>query len=184
MDALVAERLTASPRIYDIYGQCGLGILSEFFPHGDMEHVIVPGDGYMEAHKLHDGYEVKPQNNLTGIEKLEISTQMAEAVADLHGNSGGVIVHQDIQLAQYLWTADKSMVKLNDFNRAEYMLFDEKNQEYCRYHEGPGNGNVCLQIVCFVSMHVIAHSSLIIWCTWSTSGDHRKSILTNLSRSR
>ena len=33
-DALVAERLTSSPRIYDIYGMCGLGIMSEFFPHG------------------------------------------------------------------------------------------------------------------------------------------------------
>jgi hypothetical protein len=90
MPPLVAEQLTASRWIYGIHGQCGLGILSEFFPHGDMEHVILPGDGYMEAHKLYDGYKVKPQNNLTGIEKLEISTQLAEAVAYLHGNSGGV----------------------------------------------------------------------------------------------
>jgi serine/threonine protein kinase len=142
VDALVAERLTSSPRIYDIYGSCGLGIISEFFPHGDMESVVVTGDGTMYAEELHDGYEVKPQNNLTGIEKLEIATQMAEALADLHGNKGGIIVHQDVQLSQYLWTADKSMVKLNDFNRAEFMLWDEEEQEYCKYSEGRGNGSV------------------------------------------
>jgi serine/threonine protein kinase len=142
VDALVAERLTSSPRIYDIYGACGLGIISEFFPHGDMESVVVTGDGTMTAEKLHDGYELKPQNNLTAIEKLEIATQMAEALADLHGNKGGIIVHQDLQLSQYLWTADKSMVKLNDFNRAEFMLWDEEAQEYCRYREGRGNGSV------------------------------------------
>jgi serine/threonine protein kinase len=142
VDALVAERLTSSPRIYDIYGTCGLGIISEFFPHGDMESVVVTGDGSMKAKKLHDGYELQPQNNLTAIEKLEIATQMAEALADLHGNKGGIIVHQDIQLSQYLWTADKSMVKLNDFNRAEFMLWDEEAQEYCRYREGLGNGSV------------------------------------------
>lgn len=43
MDALIAERLTTSPRIYDIYTMCGLGIMSEFFPHGDMEELAIPG---------------------------------------------------------------------------------------------------------------------------------------------
>jgi serine/threonine protein kinase len=141
MDALVAERLTASPRIYDIYGLCGLGIMSEYFPHGDMFHVAVPGKGAMPAYELHDEYEVKPQNSLTGLKKLEISTQMAEALADLHGNSAGVIVHNDVKLVQFLWTSDKSMLKLNDFNRAEHMLFDEENNEYCRYARR-GNGKV------------------------------------------
>jgi serine/threonine protein kinase len=142
IDALVAERLTSSPRIYDIYGQCALGIMSEYFPHGDMEAVVVPGDGWMNPANLHDGYELKPQNDFTGAEKLDIALQMAEALADLHGNLGGVIVHQDMQLSQYLWTADKSRVKLNDFNRAEFMLWDENHQTYCRYSEGAGNGNV------------------------------------------
>jgi len=141
VDALVAERLTSSPRIYDIYGSCGLGILSEFFPHGDMESIAVTGSGYIEPHKLHDGYRLKPQNDLTPIEKLEICTQMAEALADLHGNKEGVIVHQDIQLSQFLWTKDKSRVKLNDFNRAEFMLWDAENKEYCHYHEGLGMGS-------------------------------------------
>ena len=30
---------------------------------------------------------------------------------------------------------------LNDFNRAEIMLFNEKDQEYCRYRNNPGHGD-------------------------------------------
>ena len=111
-----------------------------------MEEVAVPREGNIEPAKLHDGYELQPQNDLTPLQKLEICTQMAEALADLHGNSDGVIVHQDIQLGQFLYNADKSRVKLNDFNRAEVMLWDEEAKEYCRYHEGPGNGNVSCYI--------------------------------------
>jgi len=33
-------------------------------------------------------------------------------------------------------------VKLNDFNRAEFMLWDEEEKEYCKYGEGYGQGNV------------------------------------------
>ena len=46
------------------------------------------------------------------------------------------------QLSQYLLSADKTIVKLNDFNRAEFMLWDEEGEEYCKYSEGHGNGNV------------------------------------------
>ncbi|KAL3943377.1 MAG: hypothetical protein SGBAC_002543 [Bacillariaceae sp.] len=135
MDAIVAERLTSSPRIYDIYGYCGLGILSEFFPHGDLEEEIVPD----EDASVEDGYS--PQNELSPVQKLIVAKQMADAVADLHGHEGGIIVHQDIQLSQFLWNADKTIVKLNDFNRAEFVLFDDHKNEYCGYWEGVGSGS-------------------------------------------
>jgi serine/threonine protein kinase len=182
MDALVAERLTSSPRIYDIYGYCGLGILSEFFPHGDMEDVAVPGEGYIKSEKLQDGSELQPQNDLTALQKLEICTQMAEALADLHGNPNGVIVHQDMQLSQFLWTADKSRVKLNDFNRAEYMLWDDEEKEYCRYHEGLGNGNVCILIS--VRVNPPKNFLLTFFLTWCTSGVPQKNITISLSMSK
>lgn len=136
MDAIVAERLTSSPRIYDIYGYCGLGILSEFFPHGDLEEEIVPD----EDASVDEGYS--PQNELSPVQKLIVAKQMADAVADLHGHEGGIIVHQDIQLSQFLWNADKTIVKLNDFNRAEFVLFDDHKNEYCGYWEGVGSGSV------------------------------------------
>jgi len=95
MDAVVAERLTASPRIYNIYGTCGIGIMSEYFPHGDIEAMVIPED----VHTNHTDDEKDPlicYNDFSGLAKLEISLHMAEALADLHGYSGGVIVHQDI----------------------------------------------------------------------------------------
>lgn len=92
MDAMVAERLTSSKRIYDIFGFCGLSILSEFFPHGDIEEKAVPGKGYM----LTKQKELKVYNDIPIEQKLSLSLQMAEAIADLHGNPMGTIVHQDM----------------------------------------------------------------------------------------
>jgi hypothetical protein len=144
IDAIVAERLTASPRIFDIYGMCGLSILSEFFPHGDMEEFIILEDGYAEPEELEDEDEVKPQNDLTAIEKLTIALDMAESIADLHSYPGGVIVHGDITPGQFLYNSDKSHIILNDFNRAEWMSWDDKKKDYCRHTSGPGKGNVCI----------------------------------------
>jgi hypothetical protein len=144
MDAIVAERLTSSSLIYDIYGFCGVSIVSEFFPHGDIEEVAYSsdGDGYIEPEFLHNKDGVDPKNSLEPLEKLEISLQMAEGLAILHGFSGGAIVHNDVQISQWLHNADKSMVKFNDFNRAEFMLWNDKTQEYCKYKNGKGHGNV------------------------------------------
>ena len=50
------------------------------------------------------------------------------------------VVHDDIHLAQFLYTDDGRM-KLNDFNRAEVMLYDEEKEEYCYYRNGRGGGN-------------------------------------------
>lgn len=144
MDAIVAERLSASPRIYDIYGFCGLGILSEYFYHGDIEGDVSGGEngsGYMKKGTLHDEEQLKPQNNLTGIQKLVLALEMAEALADLHGYANGLIVHDDVQLAQFLLNKDQTRLKLNDFNRAEFPLFDEEKNAYCHYKNGKGHGN-------------------------------------------
>jgi serine/threonine protein kinase len=142
MDAIVAERLTSSPRIFDIYGFCGYTVMSEFFPHGDMLDILVDGEGFSEPEDMNDKEDVNPQNNLTPIEKVQVSLNMAEAIADLHNYSGGVIVHGDIDPKQFLYNADKSLIKLNDFNRAEWTLWDDEKQDYCRYPSGGGNGNV------------------------------------------
>lgn len=141
MDAMVAELTTSSPLTFDIYGFCANSILSEFFPHGDVEQLIVPGEGYMKTEDLHDEEELKPQNHLTGKQKLVLALSMAEALAVLHGYKDGLIVHDDVQLSQYLFNADKTVLKLNDFNRAEFLLFDEENQKYCLYKNGQGHGN-------------------------------------------
>jgi hypothetical protein len=96
LDALVAERLTASPHIMDVYGLCGTATLSELFLHGDVNEVAF--ESSKDSHKKEDGRLSPywpPKNKLTGVEKLEISLSLAEAVADLHGSRSGVIVHKD-----------------------------------------------------------------------------------------
>ena len=96
MDAMVAERLSSSPRIYDIYGFCGLSILSEFFPHGDIEDEAVTGSGYLSEEEQQKLEDLTSYNDISAGQKLVMSLQMAEALADLHGDKDGVMVHQDM----------------------------------------------------------------------------------------
>lgn len=132
MDALVMERLTGSPRIADIYGHCATSVNAEFLPR-ELHHLIIPGMGLGED--MNDAMDVDPQNDLTITQKLDYALQMAEAIADLHGSDGGILVHDDLQVFQWLFTPD-GRLKLNDFNRAESMLYDEDAGEYCKYHNG------------------------------------------------
>lgn len=137
MDALVMERLTASPRIVDIYGHCATSVNTEFLPN-ELDSLIIPGVG--DGKHVNDTLDVDPQNNFTITQKLDYALQMAESIADLHGFKDGVIIHDDIQTVQYLFTSD-GRLKLNDFNRAEAMLFDEEVGEYCKYRNGAGGGD-------------------------------------------
>ena len=97
VDATVAERLSSSPHIYDIYGHCGIGIMSEWFPFGDMEEISIDFENYPETSKIWEDMkkeELVVYNDIKGNEKLKAALNMAEAIATLHGYSGGVIVHQ------------------------------------------------------------------------------------------
>jgi serine/threonine protein kinase len=140
IDALVAERLTASRRIYDIYGFCGLSIFSELFAHGNLDNDVYGDEDDVDEENSAEEEQQKevnwePKNDLTPSQKLDMALQVAEALADLHGYAGGVIVHQDIKMDQFFWNNEKKRVKLSDFNRAEIMLWDDKKQDYCRYGE-------------------------------------------------
>lgn len=57
----------------------------------------------------------------------------------------GVSLHtlrclDDVQPFQWL-VAEDGNIKLNDFNRAEFMLYDEGHGEYCKYRNGVGPGD-------------------------------------------
>ena len=143
IDASVMERLSSSPRIVDIYGHCAFSVLTEDMME-ELEFKIIEGEGYATAEQIEawegDAGDVVPRNNFTATEKLDIALAMAESIADLHGFKDGVIVHGDIQLCQFLRN-NKRQIKLNDFNRAEPMLYDPLNGRYCRYRNGGGYGN-------------------------------------------
>ncbi|CAB9518281.1 Probable serine/threonine-protein kinase [Seminavis robusta] len=142
MDAFVTERLTSNQHIVDIFGFCGLSMLTEYFPFGDIEKDVVGFQDHDKNFNPLNDKVLKPLNNYTAAEKLQLALNMAEPVAALHNFKDGVIVHDDIQLCQYLWTEEEGIgVKLNDFNRAEIMLWDEQAQQYCKYKNGRGHGD-------------------------------------------
>lgn len=140
MDALVSERFTSNNRFVDILGHCGVSMLSEYLSKGNLEKAAVAGSGFIKQADLHDQDDVKPQNKFSAAAKLSYALQMAELIAALHDYPHGKIVHNDIQLSQFLFD-QSGMLKFNDFNRAEIMLWDEQKQDYCRYRNGPGGGN-------------------------------------------
>lgn len=138
-DAIVMERLTSSPRIINMYGHCGTSITVEPISY-ELEQYAVP-KGYMKKETLGDTFDVKPQNDFDPIEKLGLALEMAETLAILHGYEGGVIVHDDVQLCQWLRTKKGTLV-LGDFNRAEIMNWDNEKETYCTYNNGYAYGNV------------------------------------------
>lgn len=137
-EALVMERLTAYEHIISLYAYCGTSIITEAIPH-EVEEYIVPGSGYR---RVQDAYR-RSENDYTPEEKLDLAQQMAESIAVLHGYEGGVIVHGDIQLQQWLRTAD-GRLKLGDFNRASILDWDARRNLYCKFSTGVAFGNVSL----------------------------------------
>lgn len=140
-EAIIMERLTKSPRIIDLYGHCGFSVSAEVVPI-ELEERIVLGEGYADPKDVEERNKdgLRPYNNFTAEEKLDIALQMAESIADLHGFEDGVIVHDDVQLCQWMTTVDGKH-KLGDFNRATIMEWDEINGQYCKFNNGKGYGN-------------------------------------------
>lgn len=123
-EALSMERTTASSRTSNIYGHCGVSI---FVERGlPIAHAILP------EYEFLDRAVDQPRNRLDPPQKLSLAIHMAEGLAELHGNSRGVVVNDDIQLEQWLLGRDGS-VKLNDFNNAKFLQWNPQRQEYCTF---------------------------------------------------
>lgn len=134
MDALIMERLTSSPRITDLFGHCATSIIVEPLP-GEVWEVVVPKDRQVNREDLNDKEDVDPMNHFSSTEKIEMALQFAEGLSELHGFKDGMIVHDDLDLGQYLRTPDGEL-KLNDFNRAHALPYDTARGEYCKYYNG------------------------------------------------
>jgi len=143
VEAIIMERLTGSPRIVDIYGHCGTSLAAEYMAH-EITQTIVPGTtvfssdrGMIAQSKLDQLQEtdVHPMNNLTLTAKLELAVTMAESLADIHGFSGGAIVHGDVHPDQWLRPSSFSSqpLKLNDFSNGMIMEWSAANQTYCDF---------------------------------------------------
>ena len=164
VDSIVTERMSSNDRIVDIFGYTGVALIAEAFSNGDIEDDVV---GLAERDATFNPLEepeVKSWNNFTGSQKLKLALDMVKPVAALHNFKDGVIIHDDIQLSQFLWTDEtKSAVKLNDFNRAEIMFWDEDREEYCKYRNGRGHGDVSAAL----AIGVCCFDWLRIWCLTS-----------------
>lgn len=66
-------------------------------------------------------------NNYNGVlsspeTKLQVALEIAESLAELHGFAGGVIVHGDVQLGQWLQQeSTNGRLVLGDFNLAKVL---------------------------------------------------------------
>ena len=141
LEAIIMERMTKSPRIMGIYGHCAYSTMAEVVPI-EFEERAVPGEGYESQKSVEkrntDG--IRPYNNFTSTQKLVFALEMAESLADLHGFEDGVIVHDDVQLCQWLHTPN-GRLKLGDFNRATIMQWDTIKGEYCKFNNGEAFAN-------------------------------------------
>ncbi len=155
-EAIIMERLSASPRIVNIYGHCGTSILSELMA-AEISNQIIPNSGHDDERALNALPEVPCNNNFTLQEKIDIALAMAESIADMHGFEGGVMVNGDIHPVQWLWSM-QGTVKLNDFNNADLMDWNVETNEFCKLKRGKWGGMVSGRIVLLLQAEHARHS--------------------------
>lgn len=139
-DAVAMERLTASPFIMDIYGFCGTSGVFEFADGGSLDGALWSTGGGGS-----DGDTVEPWNSM---ERLVVAYQVAAALAAVHNypkEGTAAMAHTDIALGQYVYVQEAGSFKLQDFNRARFLAWNNKTNTPCTYQVGnnPGPVRIC-----------------------------------------
>ena len=174
VEAVVNNALSPNPYIVDLYSYCGLSLLSENMAMGDLHDLASPHYERCEEDDEDlpdDPWELR--NNLGALEKVELALQMAQALRVLHHHENGAIVHNDMQLAQFLldkngrvkltgmfaicknflpcrlarlsFFSDTLDISLPDFNMATILQWNSNQQEEpCKYVFGKTPGNVSM----------------------------------------
>jgi hypothetical protein len=119
-EALLLEKFSTSPRFTAIYGYCDTSLLVE--TAREFTDQVVPFDSPRQAErgrisrtdlaKLESDHSIYSFNNFTAEQKLDMASQIAEALAEFHG-SESVIVHDDFDPDNFLIT-DSRQLKMND----------------------------------------------------------------------
>ena len=197
MDGRISSLLGRHPLLVDFYNFCSLSMMSEFLDLGDMEQSAQNYEDRCvhEPVRLSAKAKLASYNNYTGIQKLSYALDMAEGVALLHNHPLGVIVHDDIQLGQFLLGHD-GHVKFNDFNRGVIMMYDEKEGAYCKYNmNGKGPGDVSFVMIILANsgsseaIRIInTHSNIRLllysfFRQWRTPEEYRDDLLDQQSKS-
>ena len=125
-DSLLMERGTSSKYIMDIYSFCGFTQVVEYGKHGNLDDILW---------KIYD--------TITQEQKLQIATQVAQALEDIHDLDGDGISsmsHGDFTSRQYILI--DGYLKLNDFNRGRFIRWNKKSKKPCTYTIGVNDGKV------------------------------------------
>jgi serine/threonine protein kinase len=137
-DTTSLERLTASPYISDIYGNCAVSQLVEYSRGGNLHDVI-------KRARMGDA----EFGNLSPLTKLKIAYQLLAAVADMHSfESDGVpsLAHNDICCHQFILV--DGVFKLNDFHLSVFIEKGKDSHRSCTtdpfYHHSVSNLRKCL----------------------------------------
>lgn len=127
-DAMVAERLTSSPRVANIYGYCANTAIFDFAAGGNLESAIE-----------------KRYSSWTTSQKLILAHQVSSAIADVHNfDKEGVasVSHTDIAPDQFISVSGKEIYILNDFNRARFLQWNSKEDKACPFYVSSNKGTV------------------------------------------
>lgn len=145
VEGVVSAATSPHPNIVEMYHYCGLGMMSETMHGGDMHKVACPHyercmEEEYDRDMPDDPWELR--NDLSGRQKVQYAVDMAKAVAVLHAYP---VVHNDIQLGQFLLSGDGRHLKLADFNMATIPQYDAVNDAQCKYVFPESPGNVSIQ---------------------------------------
>lgn len=138
-EAVVNDALSPHGRIVDMYSFCGLSIMSQAMEKGDLYGVAAPHYERCQQDLPRNAWELR--NDLTGRQKVQYALEMAQSLAVLHNHPGGTIVHNDVQVSQFLLNSGNE-IKLTDFNRATVKKWSAKDpNQPCvySYFKTPGS---------------------------------------------
>jgi hypothetical protein len=133
MEALALLQTSSSNRTVDLYGHCGVSVIVE-----PCESIVVAVSPYERWDPLPDVQEIQresgrlPVNRYAPEQKLDIAIAMAESIAELHGNSEGVIINHDLGLDQFLVSKVDGMFKMSDMNKARVLYWNPTEGQYCK----------------------------------------------------
>ena len=131
-DAVAFEQLTASPHVADIYGHCANSALFDFAHEGDLYGAFEQQDTDQ------DGNQREAFSRET---VLSVAIGVARSIVDAHHfDSRGrpTIAHTDIKPDQ--WILVDGQYKLNDFNRARFLTWDDTTSSTCGFTVGKNGG--------------------------------------------
>ncbi|EJK70002.1 hypothetical protein THAOC_08682 [Thalassiosira oceanica] len=114
VDSLAMEKLTSSPYVMNIYGHCGMSVMTE-------------RGGEQLGHVA---------RRISSRERVKMAIKVAEGLVDVHGIGGGdnaSLVHNDINLNNIFVGGNFRTPLLNDFNIAVLLMKDRRSGQACAF---------------------------------------------------